>query len=80
MVRLAIHKCYEFLDIMDVYENEVMKYDPHTRKRVYWRSIETRSLNLKMRRAVTPAGFQTLKTRNGSFRISMPDSACGLIG
>ena len=31
-VRLAIPKCYEVFDIMEVYECEVTKYDPHTRE------------------------------------------------
>jgi len=31
-VRLAIQKGYLFLDISEVYEYEVTKYDPHTRE------------------------------------------------
>jgi len=31
-VRLAIQKVYQVLDIMEVYEYEVTKYDPQTRE------------------------------------------------
>jgi len=32
-VRLAIQNVYEVLDIIEVYEYEVTKYEPHTRGR-----------------------------------------------
>ena len=74
--RLAIRKGYHVLDIMEVYEYEVMKYDPHTRESGLFAEYNNTSLKLKPRLAATPRVFETPKTRNVMSRIPMLEKAC----
>ena len=57
-VQMSIQKGYKFLDILEIYEYVVVKYDPHAREAVYLRVILTRSLNLRPRLVSTLAGFE----------------------
>jgi len=75
-VRLAVQKGYQVLDISEVYEYKVTKYDPHTRGGFYLLNILTRSSNLKQRLAATPRGFEPPRSRNVMSRITTLEKAC----
>ena len=75
-VRLIIQKGYEVLDIMEVYEHEVTKYDTHTRDCGLFAEYINTFLKLNPRLAATLRGFETTRTRNVMSRPSMLEKAC----
>jgi hypothetical protein len=52
-VRLAIQKGYQVLDILEVYEYEVRKYDPHTREG----GLFAESINTFLKRKAEASGY-----------------------
>jgi hypothetical protein len=61
---------------MDVYENEVTKYDPYTREFGLLEDYINTFLKLKVEASACPAGLEIPKMRNGMLRLSMLEKSC----
>ena len=75
-IRLTIQKGYNVLDIIEVYEYEVINYDPQTRECGLFADYINTFLISRQRLVGTQAGFEPRKTRNGMLRLSMLEKAC----
>jgi len=76
VVRLAIQNGYKFLDIFEVYEYMVIKYDPHTREGGLFADYINTFLKLEAEGSGTVAGFEPQMTRKGKWRLSMLEKSC----
>ena len=75
-IRLAIQKGYEALDIIEVYEYEVVKYDRQTREGGLLAGYVNTFLKLKAEASGYPSWVRTPKTRNDILCLTMVEKAC----